>query len=150
MTVHNTNRSSSKPWYRFFDGNRKYDYKSLFNAIHWAERKVADSTSHEIRILRVCKRGRALEVENVARVFYNRPKAIKKVVHYTPDILKAQDYLQEINEADKEIALLKSAPENETMLKNVPGSITTVWRNQRFHYEYKEKEKWVSSQESKS
>lgn len=74
-----TRSTQQKPWYRFFDGNRKYDYKSLYNAVTWAQRKAPDSTSQEIRVLRVCKRGRALELEQVAKVLYNRSQRAKTI-----------------------------------------------------------------------
>ncbi len=43
-------KKQNKVWYRFIDRNRVYDYKSIYNAIHWAEIKVRTSTSGEIRV----------------------------------------------------------------------------------------------------
>jgi hypothetical protein len=111
------NRAS---WYRFFDGNKRYDYKSLYNAITWAEKKISRSTSEEIRIMRVAKRGHALEIDFVARVRYNRPSPARVV---SPSF-KGEDPIE---------------------LSATNGSITTVWYDITVYKEYKEKEIWVSS-----
>lgn len=115
-----TAEKNTKPWYRFFDGNKKYDYKSLYNAVLWAQRKVITSTSEQIRIYRLEKKGRALELDFIARVLYNRPSPSRVVEDFDSGEMVTLD--------------------------PTDGSVTTVWHDMDVYNEYKEKEEWVSSE----
>lgn len=114
-------KTESKPWYRFFDANKKFDYKSLYNAIIWAERRVRESRSHEIKILRMHKYGRTTELEGVARVIYNRPQKERVVEGIEED-------------------------PTPVILSRTRGSITVAWRDIDVYHEYKDKESWASSE----
>lgn len=67
-------KNHQKPWYRFIDDNRSYDYKSIHNAIVWAQKKVLSSSSKEIRIYKMNKTTRWLSMDPVAFVHVIQPR----------------------------------------------------------------------------
>jgi len=118
-----------KSWFRFIDRNRTYDYKSLSNAIRWAEIRVATSTSGQIRIYRVRKLSRGNELDCIA--FTQLQPAHHGILNEESEKTPEDPCTCRLD--------CECWSDNQEWFKP-HNSVLTVWRDINVFQEYKEKE----------